>query len=187
MLRITFIFTLCLCGSFPLASRAEEMVAKSSGQENSEKKLFKGIDLFEEGKLDEAMETLMEVLRMGATADEKATAKDYLDRITRSLGGISDAKPPQSIKTKASPAAAPSPRAKETNGEYLPAVKQSITERPEKFKGQWELSTPVPGGPVPETLSEYVERKLKEGRLIAINWLKAKEGLSVLLKGSDRN
>lgn len=153
------------------------------GRERSSKEvLFQGIDLYEDGKLDDAMELFIEVQRMGARPDEVALAKEYMNRISYRMAGKTYTKPEKIPAAGAQPPAASTPAAAapEARAQAAPSVPEEPPAPKEPPKQPQDLT------PTPEALEEYVALKFRSNRLRLIGVLGKSRGATLVLKGTDK-
>ncbi|MBI4064469.1 MAG: hypothetical protein HY401_09260 [Elusimicrobia bacterium] len=130
---------------------------------SSEATLLKGIDLYESGQFEEALETFTEVIRMGSSAEDSAMAKEYVNRISFRLAG----KPIEQSPSKTLP-----PKAISVGAGKEPAAKAPV-EQPSTR-------------PTTEAMAEYFSQKLRSNRTRLIEGLKKQEKIWVVMKGTDK-
>lgn len=142
--------------------------------------LLIGINHYESGEMEIAMESFMEVLRMGAAVEETELANEYLKRITLRLGGQS-VSPKQDKKTTGSP---------EDKAESSATGESAQGSNQDAGAAQPPSKIAAPTAPLPaaseEALREHVERKLRSGRLHLIKLLKERPEISLALQGQDK-
>ncbi|MBI4370036.1 MAG: hypothetical protein HY547_07390 [Elusimicrobia bacterium] len=161
---------------------AQEATAKNRKPKTAEEMLFYGIDLYQEGQMEDALETFMTVMRMGPSVEESALAREYIDRISYRMAG----KSPQ-IKVESSTAAVALANAPEVSTASAGAA-HPITE---ESTGAMTLD-PLPPKttpavvPAPEALIEYVGLKLSSRRRTLIEKFKKYAPIGLVLRGTDK-
>ncbi|MBI2069265.1 MAG: OmpA family protein [Elusimicrobia bacterium] len=153
---------------------------------SSEELLFQGIDLYEDGQMEDAMENFMEVIRMGASPEEVALAKEYVNRISYRMAGKPIAQP-KAPSQSAVGLSAPPHEAPAAQSSRPPASKtaESVPPLPEEMAPAGAKKPPMPK-PTPEALTEYVKLKLHNRRKELIEAVKKKDAVGVVLKGTDK-
>ncbi|MBI4668190.1 MAG: hypothetical protein HY747_03220, partial [Elusimicrobia bacterium] len=194
MKRIFNLFVLAaLVASFALAALVSTAEARGRKGPSSEDLLFRGIDLYEDGQMDEAMENFMEVIRMGAGSEETALAKEYINRISYRMAGKPIENKSGEIKqsSETAPAFDASPEPALSGLETSAEAQKSQVSLEVPAQGPagvvpFENQKPKPVLPAPQALQEYVKLKLLAKRQGLIEELGKKKALSLVLKGTDK-